>query len=60
MPETKTLPETLDVRPRIVPPFDPDFRPMVLAYRNYEDAARSAGGSSAMPRTCVTISPMPS
>jgi predicted NBD/HSP70 family sugar kinase len=44
MPETKTLPETLDVRPRIVPPFDPDFRPMVLAYRNYEDAARSAGG----------------
>jgi predicted NBD/HSP70 family sugar kinase len=44
MPETKILPPTLDVRPGFPPPFDPDFRPMALAYRAYSAAARTKGG----------------
>lgn len=43
MPEAKTLPEILDVRPQIVPPFDPGFRPVALAHRNYRAAALSSG-----------------
>lgn len=42
-----TLPPLLDVPPRSVPAFDPGFRPLVLAYRNYIDAARRSG--SAVP-----------
>jgi predicted NBD/HSP70 family sugar kinase len=44
MPEVKNLPRILDVRPQIPPPFDPGFRPMVLAYRDYRAAALKSGG----------------
>jgi predicted NBD/HSP70 family sugar kinase len=40
MPERTPLPRPLDVAPRIAPPFDPGFRPMILAYRAYRAAAR--------------------
>ncbi len=41
------LPPLLDAKPRVVPAYDPGFRPLVLAYRNYVDAARRSG--SAVP-----------
>ncbi len=37
------LPPLLDVKPRTEPAFHPGFRPLVLAYRNYLDAARHSG-----------------
>jgi len=43
MPEVKTLPKILDGRPRVLPPFDPGFKPMALAYRDYRAAALSSG-----------------
>jgi predicted NBD/HSP70 family sugar kinase len=45
MPKTEILPPTLDVSPSIIPPFDPGFRPMSLAFRNYASALGSQGGS---------------
>lgn len=44
MPGTGVLPQSLDVRPRIVPPFDPGFKPMVLLYRRYRALVRPGGG----------------
>jgi predicted NBD/HSP70 family sugar kinase len=44
MPETKSPPRTLDVAPRILPPFDPAFRPMILAVRAYEASGRASEG----------------
>jgi predicted NBD/HSP70 family sugar kinase len=43
MPETKILPPILDVRPQLLPPFDPGFRPMALAYRSYSSATLQSG-----------------
>ncbi len=40
MPGQETLPPILDAAPRTGPPFDPGFRPMVLAYRAYRAAVR--------------------
>jgi hypothetical protein len=43
MPVPKILPPILDVRPQIIPPFDPGFRPLALAYRSYRSAALQSG-----------------
>ncbi len=36
------LPPILNVQPRIPPPFDPGFRPMISAYQAYQSAARNS------------------
>jgi predicted NBD/HSP70 family sugar kinase len=43
MPATKILPPVLDIRPQIIPLFDPGFRPLALAYRSYRSAALHSG-----------------
>ena len=40
MPGQETMPRILDAAPGVAAPFDPGFRPMVLAYRAYRAAAR--------------------
>ena len=42
MSERTPLPGILDVAPRVLPPFDPGFRPMILAYLAYRAAVRRA------------------
>jgi predicted NBD/HSP70 family sugar kinase len=42
MPEGTPLPRTLDIPPRVMPPFDPGFRPMILAYRSYRSVTASS------------------
>ena len=44
MSETRNLPQLLDARPGFPPPFDPGFRPVALAHREYAAAFRSAEG----------------
>jgi len=43
MPTTTKLPSILDVPPRVIPPFDPGFRPMALALRSYRAAVAASG-----------------
>src|SRR5512136_1237172 len=44
-PTPRHLPRVLDVAPRIVPPYDPGFRPLILSYRSYEAGVRASGNS---------------
>lgn len=38
-----SLPELLDIEPRIKPPVDPGFRPVILAHKNYKAAVEKSG-----------------